>query len=101
HAFERSRVLALTADDVEEYASVVVPQVGEVFGEVGEVITDADLQVLADVTVDRAQRAAAALTDIPKVERSSLGHAFPALEEPPVGTHRRELCGVVEEGQLI
>ena len=39
---------------------MVVPQVGQVVGEVGEVVADAGLQVLADVTIDRGQRAAAA-----------------------------------------
>ena len=34
---------SLTTDDIEEYASVVVPQVGEVVGEVGKVVADADL----------------------------------------------------------
>jgi hypothetical protein len=53
-------------DDVDEHALVVVAQVGQVVGEVGEVVADAGLQVLAEVTIDRGQRAAAALIEIRK-----------------------------------
>jgi len=60
-------------DDIEEYALVVVAQVGQVVGEVGEVVAGAGLQVLAEVTIDRGQCAAAALTDIREVELSRLG----------------------------
>src|SRR3989442_10184435 len=90
-------IASLGPDEIEEYAFVVVPQVGQVVGEVGEVVADADLQVLAEVTIDRAQRTTPALTDIPEVERSYFGHALPALDEPPVRAHRRELRRVVEE----
>src|SRR5436309_15446082 len=82
-------------DEIDEYAFVVVPQVGQVVGEVGEVVADADLQVLADVMIDRDQRAAAALTDIREVQRSHLGHALPASEESPVDAQHHELRGVV------
>jgi hypothetical protein len=44
---------SLGPDQIEEYSFVVVPQVGQVVGEVGEVIADAGLQVVADVTIDR------------------------------------------------
>src|SRR5216117_781844 len=90
-------VSSLGHDEIDEYAFVVVPQVGQVVGEVGEVVADADLHVLADVTIDRGQRAAAALTDIPEVEHSRLGQALPALEEPPAEAQHRELRDVVEE----
>jgi len=51
-------------DEIDEYAFVVVLQIGQVVGEVGEVVADASLQVLANVMVDRGQRAATALTYI-------------------------------------
>src|SRR5260370_24398536 len=51
-------------DEIKKYAFVVVLQIGQVVGEVGEVVTDASLQVLANVMIDRGQRAAAALTYI-------------------------------------
>ncbi len=51
-------------DEIDEYAFVVVLQIGQVVGEVGEVVADASLQVLANVMIDRGQRAAAALTYI-------------------------------------
>jgi len=51
-------------DDIHEYAFVVVLQIGQVVGEAGEVVADASLQVLGDMTIDRGQRAAAALTYI-------------------------------------
>ncbi len=51
-------------DEIDEYAFVVVLQVGQLVGEVGEVVAHASLQVLANVTIDRGQRAAAALTYI-------------------------------------
>jgi len=52
---------SLGPDQINEYASVVVLQVGQFVGEVGEVVADASLQVLGDVMVDRGQYAAAAL----------------------------------------
>jgi hypothetical protein len=52
---------SLGPDEIDEYAFVVVLQVGQFVGEVGEVVADASLQVLADVMVDRGQGAAAAL----------------------------------------
>jgi hypothetical protein len=51
-------------DDIKKYAFVVVLQVGQLVGEVGEVVADASLQVLANMTIDRGQRAAAPLTYI-------------------------------------
>src|SRR4029453_7290544 len=61
---------------------------------------DADLQILANVAIDRAQRAGAALTDIRDVEHAHLGKALPTLTEPPVPTQNREPSGVVEEHLL-
>jgi len=55
---------------------MVVLQVGQVVGEVGEIVADASLQVLADVMIDRGQRAAATLTDIREFKRSHLGQGF-------------------------
>lgn len=49
-------------DDIEKYAFVVVLQIGQVVGEVCEIVADANLKVLADMTIDCGQRAAAALT---------------------------------------
>ncbi len=79
---------------------MVVLQVGQVVGEVGEVVADASLQVLADVMVDRGQDAAAALIDIRKAKLSHLGQAVPLLEEPPVQPQDGELRGIVEEIRL-
>src|SRR5882724_14569 len=79
------------ADEIEECASVVVAQVGQVIGEVGEVVAGSDLQVLAEVTIDRAQPAAPALTDIREIEHSPLDHALPVLVEPPVHTQHHEV----------
>src|SRR5712664_1023172 len=53
-----------TPDEIDEDAFVVVLQVGQLVGEVGEVVAHASLQVLANMTIDRGQRAAAALTYI-------------------------------------
>src|SRR6266568_8635700 len=89
--------VSLGPDEIEEYAPVVVLQVGQVVGEVGKVVADASLQVLANMTIDCSQRAAAALTDIREVKRSHLGHAVPLLEEAPVDTEDGELRRVVEE----
>ena len=49
-------------DDIEKYAFVVVLQIGQVVGKVCKVVADANLQVLADMTIDCCQRATAALT---------------------------------------
>lgn len=49
-------------DEIEKYAFVVVLQVGQLVGEVGEVVANAGLQVLANMTIDGGQRAALALT---------------------------------------
>ena len=48
-------------DNIHEYAFVVVLQIGQVVGEAGEVVADASLQILSDMTIDRGQRAAAVL----------------------------------------
>ncbi len=64
-------------DQINEYASVVVLQVGQFVGKVGEIVADASLQVLADVMVDRGQEAEAALIDIREAQLSDLGHEFP------------------------
>jgi hypothetical protein len=55
---------SLGRDDIEEYAFVVVLQVGQIVGEVGEVVADADLHVLAEAMINRSQRAAAGLIEI-------------------------------------
>src|ERR1051326_7627722 len=91
---------SLGANEVNEYTSVVVPQVGELVGKVGEVVAHAGLQVLADVMVDRGQDAAAALIDIGEAKLSDLGQAVPLLEEPPVEPQHGELRGIVEETRL-
>ena len=51
-----------TPDDIEKYAFVVVLQIGQVVGKVCKVVADANLEVLADMTIDCCQRASAALT---------------------------------------
>jgi hypothetical protein len=51
-------------DEIQEYAFVVVLQIGQVVGEAGEVVADASLQVLGNMTIDRGQRAAAVLIEI-------------------------------------
>ena len=48
-------------DEVQEYACVIVLQVGQVVGEVCEVIANAGLQVLSNMTIKRGQHAAAVL----------------------------------------
>src|SRR5437870_13699166 len=59
-------------DEIDEYAFVVVLQIGQVVGEVGEVVADAGLQVLANMTIDRGQCAAAPLIYIRQLKRSYL-----------------------------
>src|SRR5262249_19187650 len=97
----RMSMLALLGpDEIDEYASVVVLQVGQIVGEVGEVVADANFQVLADVMIDRGQAAAAALVDIREAKRSDLGQAVPLLEEAPVHAQPLELRGIGEETRL-
>src|SRR5215468_8253682 len=90
----------LGPDQINEYASVVVLQIGQLVREVGEVVADASLQVLADVTIDRGQDAAAVLIDIREAKLSHLGQAVPLLEEPPIQPQHGELRGIVEETRL-
>ena len=47
------RRASLGSDEIEEYSPVVVLQVGQVVGEIGEVVADASLQILADAMIDR------------------------------------------------
>ena len=51
-------------DEVEEDALVVEVQVRQIVGEICKVVPDAGLHVLADVTIDRGERAAATLIRI-------------------------------------
>src|SRR4029077_4363069 len=88
---------SLGPDQINEYASVVVLQVGQLVGEVGEVVAHASLQVFADVMIDRGQDAAAVLIDIREAKLSDLGQGVPLLEEPPVQPKDGELRGIVEE----
>src|SRR5262249_35292992 len=75
---------SLGPDEVEEHAMVVVLQVGQVVGKVSEVVADPGLQILADVIINRCQRAAAALIDIRELKHSHFGQAIPLPEESPV-----------------
>src|SRR5713226_1726566 len=84
-------------DEIKKYAFVVVLQVRQVVGEIGEVVADASLQVLSNVMINCGQRAATSLTYIREVKRSHLRQALPLLEEPPVQAQHRELRSVVEE----
>src|SRR5882762_6599301 len=84
-------------DEIKKYAFVVVLQVGQVVGEVGEVVADASLQVLANTTIDGGQRASALLIYIRQIKRSDLRQSVPFLEEVPVHAQHRELRGVFEE----
>src|SRR5215471_11218132 len=88
---------SLGPDEIEEYAFVVVLQVRQFVGEVGEVVAGTDLQVLANVMIDCCKRAAAALTYVREVKHSHLRQALPLLKEPPVHAKHRKLCGVVVE----
>src|SRR5215467_14545784 len=87
----------LGPNEIEEYAVMVVLEVSQVVRKVGEVVADASLQILADVIIDRCQRAAAALINIRELKRSHLGQGVPLPEEPPVQAHHLELRGIVEE----
>src|SRR5215813_4558532 len=79
-----SAELSHRADHVEEDAVVVVAQVRQVFREVGEVVSDAHLEVLPEVAVDREQAADAALVLVRQVEDAALDRALPVLEEAVV-----------------
>src|SRR6478672_3067019 len=74
----------LGPDQINEYASVVIFQVGQLVREVGEVVAHAGLQVLGDVMVDRGQDATTALIDIREAKLSDFGQGVPLLEQPPV-----------------
>src|SRR5215831_9999196 len=87
-------------DEIDEYASMVELQVGQFVGEIGEVVADTSLQILADVMVDCGQDAAAALVDVRELKRSHLGQGVPLLEEPVVHTQHFELRGIIEESRL-
>src|SRR6185437_14532444 len=93
----RSCGLSLGPDEIEEYAFVVVLEVGQVVGEIGEVVADANLQVLADAMIDRCQCAATGLVEIRQAKRSHFGQALPLLEEPPFHAEYCELRWVLEE----
>src|SRR5215831_14069731 len=91
---------SFSPDEIDEYAPVLILQIGQVVREVGEVIADANLQVLANVMIDGSQHAAAPLITFREVKRSHLREALPFLEEPPVHAEHLKLRGVVEEIRL-
>src|SRR5215472_10849783 len=91
---------SLGPDDIDEYAFMVVLQVGQFVGEVGEIVTDASLQVLGDVMVDRGEDAAALLINIREAKLSHLGQPVPLLEELPVNAQHGELRSIGEETRL-
>src|SRR6185312_4351385 len=88
---------SLGPDNIEEYSSMVVVQVSKVVGEIGEIVAEPSLQVLANATIERSQDAAAVLIDIREAKLSYLGQAVPLFEEPEVHAEHRELRGIVEE----
>src|SRR5262249_2635068 len=85
---------------IEEYASMVVVKVGQFVREVGEVVADANLQVLGDVMVDRSQHAAPVLIEIREAKLSHLSQAVPLLKEPIIQAEHGELRGIVEENRV-
>src|SRR6185437_2668296 len=91
---------SLGPDNIEEYSSMVVVQVGKVVGEVGEIVAEASLQVLANAAIERGQDAAAVLIDIREAKLSYLGQAIPLFEEPEVHAEHGELRGIVEENRV-
>ena len=91
---------SLGPDDIEEYASVIVVQVGHVVGKAGEVVADASLQILANASIERRQDAAAGLIDIRQAKLSHLGQSVPLFPELPIHAQHRELRGIVEQERL-
>ena len=75
---------SLGPDDIEEYASMVVLQVGQVVREVGEVVADAGPEVLANATIQRSQDAAVVLIEIRQAKLANFSQGVPLFEEAPV-----------------
>src|SRR5215831_4652020 len=87
----------LRSDKIEEYAFVVVLQIGQIVRKVSEVVADSDLQILADAPINRRERTATALIHFREIEGSHLSHALPVLQESSVQSQYPELCGAIEE----
>jgi hypothetical protein len=66
------------SDDVEEYTLVVEGEIAQIIGEAAEIIADADLEVVADMAVERDQCAVVGRL------RSGMARARPSTISPAV-----------------
>src|SRR5262245_27193707 len=84
------------SDQVQEQTAVVVGEIREVVREVGEVVTDADLEVVSHAAVDRQHGARPAVARIRQVEEAPLERALVVLQETPIGPQYVEVRVVAE-----
>ncbi len=86
---------------VEKYAAVIVTEIGQIVGEVREVVANSKLEVIADVAGNRRQCTALALVQVGYIELPGLDQGFPVLEEPVIGTKDVQARVVVEEHRVV
>ncbi len=80
---------------------MVVVQVGEVVREIGEVVPDAELDVLSEMPVEGDQGATASFIEIGQVEYAPLERSFPVSQILPVGSQNEEMGVVTEEVPIM
>src|SRR5215472_14711073 len=85
------------SDHVHEDAVALEAHIGQIFREIGEVVAEPGLHVLAEMAIESHQRAGTRLVEVGYLERAPLDHSLPLLVEVPVNAHDVELRRVVEE----
>ena len=89
------------AGDIEEYPLVPEIQIGQVVGEVTEVVSQPDFQVLPNLPGNAEQGAVASFIEIGHVEHPPLDEQVPDFPESPIGPQHVQARIVREELRVL
>src|SRR6185369_9001644 len=82
--------------NIDEHAPMPITQVGQVVGEIAEVVAGADLDVVTQMPVEPHQHAAPPIVGIGQVQQAPFDQCIPLVEEMPVGTRHIQVGTAVE-----
>ena len=84
-------------DDIDEDALVIERDIGEVIGEVGEVVPDAEFEVITEVAIDGGEGAGTCAFGFGEVEDASLDHGIPVLDDVQVRADHAKVGLAIDE----
>ena len=76
---------------------VIESDVGEVVGEVGEVISDAEFEVIAEVAIDGGEGTGAGAFGFGQVQDPALDHGIPVLDDVQIGAQHTQVRLTVDK----